>query len=138
LRLPGGRIIAAMRKRGDEMRQAESTDNGRTWTPLQPLAPAHFLPGDLCLLPDGRLLLTMGCRQAPMGVVGIVSDAHGHFDWEKRFALVTDAVSADCGYPSSVALTDGRVLTMYYATGAKDQPTWHIHAGAVVYRPPAP
>jgi hypothetical protein len=138
LHLPNGRIIAAMRARGGEMRQAESTDDGRTWSPLQRLAPAHFLPGDLCLLPDGRVLLTTGCRQAPFGVVGVVGDAQGHFDWEKHFSLVTDAVNADCGYPSSVALPDGRALTLYYATGAKDQPTWHIHCGAVAYRVPSP
>jgi hypothetical protein len=126
-----------MRTRGDEMFQAESTDDGRTWTPIQSLAPAGALPGDLALLPDGRVLLTMGYRNPPFGVIGIVGDSKGHFDWEKRFALVTDAISRDCGYPSSVVLKDGRVVTLYYATLAKDQLTWKVHAGAVVFRPPS-
>jgi hypothetical protein len=137
LRLPDGKILAVMRTRGDEMFQAESTDDGRTWTPIQSLAPAGALPGDLALLPDGRVLLTMGYRNPPFGVIGIVGDSKGHFDWEKRFALVTDAISRDCGYPSSVVLKDGRVVTLYYATLAKDQLTWKVHAGAVVFRPPS-
>ena len=82
------------------------------------------------------MLLALGNRIGPYGVVGMVGDAHGHFNWEQRFALVTDAVSADCGYPSSVALPDGRVVTLYYATRAKDHPDWTVHAGAVYYRPP--
>ncbi len=118
--------------------QTESADDGRTWAPLRPLTPVNIHPPDLCLLADGRVPLTMGNRIGPFGVIGMVGDAHGHFDWEQRFALVTDAVSADCGYPSSVALPDGRVVTLYYATRAKDHPDWAVHAGAVLYRPPAP
>jgi hypothetical protein len=137
LRLPDGKILAVLRTRGDAMVQSESTDDGRTWTPIQPLAPANVHPGDLTLLPDGRVLLIMGYRLPPFGVIGIVGDSQGHFDWEKRFALVTDAANRDCGYPSSVVLKDGRVMTLYYATLAKDQPAWKMHAGAVVFRPPS-
>ncbi|MDR3402627.1 MAG: sialidase family protein [Chthoniobacter sp.] len=138
LRLADGKIIAAVRTRGDEVRQFESPDDGRTWTPAKALAPAGTLPADLCLLADGRVLLTLGCRLEPFGVIGLVGDAHGQFDWNRRFALVTDAVNRDCGYPSSVALADGRALTLYYAVGAKEQPAWRLHAGALLYRPPAP
>jgi photosystem II stability/assembly factor-like uncharacterized protein len=138
LRLPDGKILAAARTRGSELRQTVSADDGRTWSPLRPLAPANIHPADLCLLPDGRVLLTMGNRVGPLGVIGIVGDAHGQFDWEKRFALVTDAVSRDCGYPSSVALPEDRALTLYYATAARDHPEWRVHAAAVVYQPPAP
>jgi hypothetical protein len=66
-------------------------------------------------------------------VLGIVSDSKARFDWAKRFAIVTDAASGDCGYPSSIALKDGRALTMYYATRAKDQAAWGVHCGAVRY-----
>jgi len=70
--------------------------------------------------------------------LGLVSDPQGHLDWTKRFTLVSDAVSADCGYPSSIPLKDGRVLTVYYATRAKNEPAWGVHCGAVIYQPPAP
>jgi hypothetical protein len=85
-------------------------------------------------LPEKRILLTMGNRLGPFGVVGVVGDANGKFDWEQRFALVTDAASRECGYPSSVTLPDGRALTLYYATKANEHPEWKVHAGAVVVR----
>ncbi|EDY17088.1 hypothetical protein CfE428DRAFT_5433 [Chthoniobacter flavus Ellin428] len=138
LRLPSGKILAAVRTRGDEMLESESTDDGRTWSTIHALAPRGILPADLTLLPDNRVLITMGNRIGPYGVVGIVGDAEGKFDWSKRFALVTDAFNRDCGYPSNVVLSDGRVLTVYYATKANDQPAWKMHAGAVFFRPPAP
>jgi hypothetical protein len=138
LRLADGRIIAAARTRAGATLQTESADDGRTWSALRPLAPVNIHPPDLCLMADGRVLVTLGNRVGPFGVIGIVSDARGAFDWEKRFALVTDAVSRDCGYPSSVTLPDGRALTVYYATAAKDHPEWRVHAGAVSYQPPAP
>jgi hypothetical protein len=138
LRLADGKILAATRTRAGATLQTESTDDGRTWSALRPLTPVNIHPPDLCLTADGRVLLTLGNRVGPFGVIGIVGDAHGQFDWEKRFALVTDAVGRDCGYPSSVVLPDGRALTMYYATGAKDHPEWRVHAGAVFYQPPAP
>ena len=80
--------------------------------------------------------MTLGNRVGPFGVLGIVSDARGQFDWAKRFALVTDAVSGDCGYPSSIALKAGRALTLYYATKAKDVPQWGVHCGAVTFQVP--
>ena len=45
-------------------------------------------------------------------VWGLVGDEAGNFDWEKRFVLVNDARTNDCGYPSSVLLKDGRILTV--------------------------
>lgn len=138
LRLPDGKILAAVRTRGDETLQSESTDDGKTWSPPQPLAPRGILPADLTLLPDNRVLVTLGNRLGPFGVVGMVGDAQGKFDWTKRFALVTDAFNRDCGYPSNIVLSDGRVLTVYYATKANDRPAWKMHAGAVFFRPPAP
>ena len=80
--------------------------------------------------------MVTGYRVKPYGVRGLVSDKLGNFDWDNRFILVDDAVSTDCGYPSSVLLNDGRVLTVYYATQSKDHPEWSVHCGALTY--PAP
>jgi hypothetical protein len=78
----------------------------------------------------------MGNRTNPYGVLGVVSDSAGNIDWAKRFALVTDAQGADCGYPSSIALKNGRVLTLYYATRVKHEPAWKVHCGALTYEVP--
>lgn len=136
LQLPDGRISAAVRSRAGEVWLSESADHGITWSPMQRLSPVNVHPADLCLLADGRVLMTLGNRVGPFGVLGIVSDSRVQFDWDKRFALVTDAASGDCGYPSSVGLKDGRALTLYYATKAKDEPAWGVHCGAVTYEIP--
>jgi len=138
LRLADGKILAAARTRAGATVQTESADDGRTWSALHPLTPINIHPPDLCLMADGRVLLTLGNRVGPLGVIGIVGDAHGQFDWEKRFALVTDSASRDCGYPSSVVLPNGHALTLYYSTTVKDHPEWRVHTGAVSYQPPPP
>lgn len=136
VRLPDGRIRAAIRARATDLWLSDSRDGGLTWSPPVRFAPANVHPADLCLLPDGRVLLTLGNRVGPFGVLGVVSDAAGAFDWNRRFTLLDDALGADCGYPSSVALPGGRALTLYYATRVKGQPEWKVHCGALHYAVP--
>ena len=52
--------------------------------------------------------------------------------------MAKSATSTDCGYPSSVVLKDGRVLTVYYAVGDKAHPDWGTHCGAAIYEVPKP
>src|SRR5262245_888851 len=138
VRLASGKLLAALRTRGAaEVWLAASADDGKTWSEPRKLTPARVHPADLVLLPDRRVLLVTGYRVGPFGVRGLVGDRDGTFDWGRRFVLVNDAVNADCGYPSSVVLKDGRVLTVSYATGSKDHPGWGVHCGAVTYRVPA-
>ncbi len=136
LRLPDGKLLAAVRARSTEVWVSESTDNGLSWSKTRQITPAKVHPADLSLLPDGRVLMTVGNRVGPYGVLGMAGTAVGEFDWKKRFSLVDDAISADCGYPSSVALKDDRTLTLYYATRAKEQVAWRVHCGALVYQVP--
>jgi hypothetical protein len=139
VRLDSGRLLAALRSAdAGEVWLAESRDDGKTWGEPTRVTPARVHPADLLALPEGRVLLATGYRVGPFGARGVVGDADGAFDWERRFVLVDDAVSADCGYPSSVLLRDGRVLTVYYATGSKEHADWGVHCGAVAYRVPAP
>ena len=69
-----GNISAALRSRAGEVWLSESTDNGATWSPTKQLSPVNVHPADLCLLEDGRVLLTLGNRVGPFGVLGLVSD----------------------------------------------------------------
>jgi len=138
VRLPSGKILAAMRsRRGSRVWLTESGDDGNTWSEPKQITPDLVHPADMVLLPDGRVLMAVGYRVEPYGVAGLAGDAQGNFDWEQRFTLVNDAISRDCGYPSSVVLKDGRVMTLYYATRSKDHPDWKVHCGAVVYTPPS-
>jgi hypothetical protein len=140
VRLASGKLLAAMRaeQEGGGLWLTDSPDDGKSWSKPRKLTPAQVHPADLVLLPDQRVLLVTGYRVPPAkGVRGLVGDREGHFDWQQRFNLVDDATDSDCGYPSSVLLPDGRVLTVYYAVGSKKNSTWGIHCGAVIYRVPA-
>jgi hypothetical protein len=138
VRLASGKLLAAMRTRGGaEVWLVDGSEDGRAWGVPRKLTPGMVHPADLLLLPDNRVLLVTGYRVGPFGVRGMVGDREGRFDWEKRFVLVNDATSTDCGYPSSVLLKDGQVLTLYYATRCKEQAQWRVHCGAVTYQLPA-
>ena len=136
LRLPDGKIMAAARSRTRDLLRTDSADGGRTWSKLRPLAPINVHPADLTSWSDGRVLLTVGHRIKPYGVVGLLSDASGEFKWEDRFVLMDDAYSKDVGYPSTVLLKDGQAMTLYYATLLKGEPKWSTHCGALTYSLP--
>ena len=138
VRLKSGKLVAAARgvKPDDGVWLCDSRDDGRTWSAPAKLTPAAHHPADLVELPDGRVLLTVGQRVSPRGVVGLVGDADGRFGWATRFPLIDDATSTDCGYPSSILLPGDRALTVYYAVGRSGEPGWGTHCGAVTYRVP--
>jgi hypothetical protein len=138
VRLASGKLLAALRSAAEgALWLADSSDNGKSWGAPRKLAPARVHPADLLLLPGARVLLVTGYRVGPFGVRGLVGNREGRFDWQQRLVLVNDATSGDCGYPSSVLLKDGRVLTVYYAVGSKEHPSWGVHCGAVTYQVPA-
>lgn len=139
LALPDGSILAAMRSAGDKANVwlTRGTDGGRTWAEPKEITSPSAHPADLALLPDGRVLMVTGFRAGPFGVRGVVGDAAGNFDWARRFIVADDSTNPDTGYPSSVALKDGRVLTFYYAVGSKTRPEWGVHCALAEYRPPA-
>lgn len=136
VRLASGKILAAIRSRAGEVWISYSQDDARSWSAPQQVTPASVHPADLIELDDGRVVMTVGNRVGPFGVLLLVSDQKQQFDWSRRFTLVDDARGADCGYPSSVALPDGRVLTLYYATRVAEHPEWRVHCGAVAYDVP--
>jgi hypothetical protein len=135
LRLPSGKLLAALRDRGGNVCLASSTDGGHTWSNTTKVTPVGVHPADLCLLADGRVLMTVGDRLQGFGVRAMGFGPDEMPQWENRRVLVDDSRSADCGYPSSVLLRDGRVLTVYYSTAVKEHPEWRVHCGAVTYRP---
>jgi hypothetical protein len=57
--------------------------------------------------------MTYGMRVAPFGIRGRTSVDHGR-SWSAEFILTDDAATWDLGYPSSVELADGSLLTVWY------------------------
>jgi hypothetical protein len=91
----------------------ESADEGRTWSaPLQITADSEH-PADLIQLHDGRVLMVFGERNAPRGIHAMIS-RDGRSWSASQIVLADDAPNNDCGYPSSVEVDAGKVLTLYY------------------------
>ena len=91
--------------------QTESTDGGRTWSPVQPLG-FHGSPPHLMLHSSGAIVCTYGYRQEPYGERACISRDEGK-TWQ-HYVIRDDAPDGDLGYPSSVELSDGSIFSLYY------------------------
>jgi len=121
--LPDGRLIAVVRTEGGALSVAESSDDGYHWSLTQKLTREGQHPADICLLKNGRLLVTYGNRLRPYGVGCVTSSDRGRtWNYDNRVMLAWDSENTDCGYPSTLQLDDGTILTMYYSVGTKSLP----------------
>lgn len=91
--------------------QTQSTDGGKTWREPQPIC--YGLPSHLLKLRDGRLLMTYGHRRKPYGNQARLSTDNGK-SWGDAMILSGDGIGGDLGYPSTVELADGALLTVWY------------------------
>ena len=96
-----------------------SSDEARSWQEVGLVTLPSQQPGHLLELHDGRILLTYGSRAINLyGVGACISEDQGA-TWSVARPLVTAPGPIDCGYPSSVELDDGTIVTAYYG-GAKE------------------
>lgn len=91
-----------------------SEDSGRTWKYKGPVTLAKQHPAHILMLEDGTLLLTYGIRNKPFCGVGARISIDGGERWSSPVFLVNFETATDCGYPSSVQLEDGTIVTAYY------------------------
>lgn len=121
----GNRWLAAARNLGEPGKGHSidihvSEDNARTWRKQGQVTKPNGHPGDLLKLADGRILLTFGDRTGPDFGVNAMVSADGGATWSSEFRIASGFVSRDSGYPSSVQLDDGTIVTAYYASGSKE------------------
>ncbi len=95
-----------------ETLQTESRDGGRTWSAPHEIG-VWGLPSFLTRLRDGRILMTYGHRRQPFGNQARVS-ADGGATWSDPIVVSGDGPGGDLGYPSTVELADGALLTVWY------------------------
>ena len=120
--LPDGRLLAAARSESGHVATLHSEDGGRTWSaPVQVTRDGEH-PADLTLLQSGRLVLSFGRRIRPFGCGLLLSDDLAR-TWrhDREVLLAGDGVAnADLGYPSTVQLDDGHIVTaLYFASGSQ-------------------
>ncbi|WP_442507832.1 sialidase family protein [Novipirellula sp. SH528] len=111
-----GKIIVHIRNHNannkGETLQCESTDGGETWTTPHSIG-VWGLPSFLTKLRDGRLLMSYGHRRQPFGNQARVSDDEGA-TWGPPILISDDGTSGDLGYPSTVELEDGSLVSVWY------------------------
>ena len=110
-----GRLVVHIRNHNPvnerETLQTESVDGGKTWSVPRPIG-VWGLPSHLLCLRDGRLLMSYSYRRAPRGNHARVSTDHGR-TWSEPIILSDDG-TGDLGYPSTVELANGELLTLWY------------------------
>jgi sialidase-1 len=122
LYLPSGRLLAASRSESGHIAVLDSDDGGHNWTQPRIVTRDGEHPADLTLLQSGRVLLTFGRRIRPLGAGLLLSDDDGRtWDTNHEVLLAGDGIlNGDLGYPSTVQLDDGHLVTvLYYACGSE-------------------
>ncbi len=127
IELPDGRLICHIRAEDENetvftIFQSVSQDRGKTWSkPEMLLDKTGGAPPHLILLSSGALLCTYGRRKQPYGIMAMVS-LDGGKSWIKDLRLFETRGSDDIGYPSTIELDDGTLLTVFYARENEDPP----------------
>jgi hypothetical protein len=121
-----------------------STDGGATWLKERSLTLPLQHPGDLVRLQDGRILLTYGVRNEGLWAICVRFGDPTARLWSAPLCLVdlegsTDEPRSpdplrDGGYPSTVVLADGTLVTAYYSRGVSAHTRYHM--GVIRWRPP--
>jgi hypothetical protein len=111
-----GRLIAQIRNHNqvnrNETLQTESEDGGKSWSTPHSIG-VWGLPSHLLRLRDGRVLMTYGYRRQPFGNQARITEDEGR-TWSEGVIVSSDGASGDLGYPSTVELSDGALLTVWY------------------------
>ena len=116
--LSNGKLIAMFRYQPSDrtqsfLRQTESLDGGKTWTVTKKTNVWGY-PPHLLKLKNDWLLLSYGVRKMPYSErVSISKDGGKTWEIENEIILSLSETD-DLGYPASVQLADGSILTIYY------------------------
>lgn len=129
LHLGDGAWLAAARK--SALHLYFSTDDAHSWQYRGPVTQTAQHPGHLLRLRDGRILLTYGNRAGSDRGVEVLVSANEGQTWSAPVRVCD--WQGDGGYPSSVRLPDGQVLTAYYARQIKGHDRYHF--GVVTWNP---
>jgi len=137
--LSDGKLVAMFRynppdRNQSYLRQSESYDGGRSWTTTHKTEIWGY-PPHLIQLKSGLLLVSYGVRREPYGEMACISRDGGK-TWEtNKEIMINPAINGDLGYPSSVQLDDGSILTIYYQVDKEGEKTslmsthWRLEEG---------
>ena len=127
--LSDGTVICHIRTEDDKwpsqlftVYQSVSKDGGRTWSKPEAIADKLYgAPPHIMRHSSGTLVATVGCRVDPTGIKALFSTDNGK-TWQTGYDVCVLDASWDIGYPSTVELSDGSLITVFYAHAEKDGP----------------
>ena len=91
-----------------------SDDKGKTWTTPRSID-TDGMPPHLLLHSSGALLCSYGCRTEGKRSERVAVSRDLGETWTEDYILDSNiGHQTDLGYPSSVELSDGSILTVYY------------------------
>lgn len=118
LELPDGTILCHIRVEGEglfTLYQSISRDKGVTWSePEQILEDRGGAPAHLLRHSSGILISVYGYRDRPFGIKAMFCRDNGK-TWDTGYRLYQNEYTDDLGYPCTVELDDGTLLTVFYA-----------------------
>ncbi len=127
IQLPDGKIVCHLRVEDEEEKiftlyQTISYDNGKSWSePKQIIKDDSGAPAHLFLHSSGILISAFSRRTLPYGIRVIFSKDGGE-TWSDEYTFYENYCSDDLGYPSTVELDDGSLLTVFYAKKSENAP----------------
>lgn len=116
IELPDGRLLGVIRFQEDggkglTMYKTFSDNGGKNWSEMKKIdvcgAPPHLM-----LHSSGALICSYSRREKPFGARALVSYDFGE-TWSEDY-IIDIGDNDNLGYPSSVELDDGSILTVYY------------------------
>ncbi|MBQ6897751.1 MAG: exo-alpha-sialidase [Clostridia bacterium] len=119
IELRDGRIICHLRAEGEDdsyltLFQTVSADGGKTWSkPVQIIKDDDGAPAHLFMHSSGTLISTFSHRMKPYGIWAIFSKDGGE-TWSDKSVIFEGKDTDDLGYPSTIELDDGSMITAFY------------------------
>lgn len=120
-----GKLFAAVRS--DKLDLFISCDQGRSWQFAHTLTGPREYPGSFTTLAEGFLMLSYGIRRQGLYGVGIqLLDLQDGTLKQAPLVLADFGPTSDGGYPSSLQLADGSIVTAYYAKSVPWHSRYHM------------
>lgn len=119
IQLPDGKMICHLRTQNSDesiftLYQTVSLDNGVTWSkPRQIIRDDSGAPAHLFLHSSGTLITAFSHRLRPYGIWAVFSTDGGE-TWSDEAVIHNGYETDDLGYPSTIELDNGELLTAFY------------------------
>jgi sialidase-1 len=125
--LSDGKLVAMFRYTPKDLnqrylRQSESYDGGKSWTTSH-RTDIWGYPPHLLLLDNDLLMVSYGVRREPFGEKACISRDGGETWGTDKEIMINPAFNGDLGYPASVQLEDGSIMTVYYQIDKEGEKT---------------